>query len=238
MSCILTRVSPSRTAALGALALATLAALATRAAAECAATELAFHAISTEIPAGGAPIVAQVSRVPPHPRVPPRAPEIVLADGSRVAVRDETIAPGLARLVPARALPPGAHRIENLGWPAPLTVTAAAPAAPLAAPRPASISITRVQRRWDESVRVDATLSAPIPDGVIAVVLRSEGGAAATWLEVPTPGVAIVGLHDEGGRCAQSIPGRRPPTPGERVRLAWVDRAGRLSEWSAPIAAR
>jgi hypothetical protein len=228
-------MGPRTTAA--AVAVLALALLAARAEAECAATELTYLAFSTETTTGGALVVGRISRVPPQPRVPARAPEIVLADGSRVAVREETIAPGLVRLVPARPLPAGAHRVEHLGWPAPLTVTASAPSAPPPAPRPTAITITRTQRRWDESITATATLAAPIPDGVVAVVVRSEGGAASTWQQIETTGVAIVGIHASEGRCAQSIPGRVPPAAGERVRLAWVDRTGRVSAWSAPIAA-
>jgi hypothetical protein len=203
--------------------------------AECGVSLLGLNALTTELPAGGAPVVALFTHGGRNRTT--AAPEIVLADGTHVAVRSEPLAPGLFRLVPATPLPPGSHRIENLQWPAAITVTAAAIPAGLAAPAIRSVALGALPGREGEPARtrVIVALSAPSPGGAIAIVLRSASGRAATWDQVASPSLEL-DAHDAPGRCAATVPGRLPPIAGEVVQLAWIDRVGRLSPWSAPVA--
>jgi hypothetical protein len=110
-----------------------------------------------------------------------------------------------------------------------ISVTTGKPAA-LAAPKVVSVTYTSTPQMRHGSTSVTAVL-ADLPATVIAVVAFDKAGVARSW-GVPTSGAVI--LYRTGG-CDQAPEGTTPISPGDEIRLAYVDAAGRLGPQSAVV---
>lgn len=112
---------------------------------------------------------------------------------------------------------------------------------PLGAPVVARIDLTESGDRmlgeyWQEhlfaKVKVPAT-------AVALVVFDADGKVARTWGQV-TPGTkgVVEAVLYSGGSCGWTPKGMYGASDGDRLRLAWLDRSGRLSKLSKPIRVR
>lgn len=161
---------------------------------------------------------------------------IALTRGRRsVAVRAETIAPGLFRLVPETTRLSGRYDLSGV---------ASAPQlyfrrAPLPAP-PAVPGLERVERYLvagaeGRRLEVRAHFAFPIPADVVAIV--------SFWGDDDTPDAFVrsapmqssLVLFASSGSCPTHPPGTTPPPESEgTVRVGFVDRHGQLSGLSEP----
>jgi len=87
-------------------------------------------------------------------------------------------------------------------------------------------------RRWQEEDTL-VELTGTVPDGAIAMILYDAKGTALTW-NIANPGAVAVRVYSFG-HCDVAN-GTRAPSIGDQVTLAWVDRNGRLSPMTKPIA--
>ena len=153
-----------------------------------------------------------------------------------MGLTSDQLAPGLWRMRPAT---PGRRATlrDDRGHRQVMVTTARTLPSPLPAPA-ATIEI----KTWPGGPRggggsmAIATL-ASIPAGAVAIVVfpadDDDHAPALSWARVG--GSSTVAVATTPGRCSPNPPGTRVPGVGEQVRLAWVDRHGRLSAESPPI---
>lgn len=161
-------------------------------------------------------------------------PGIALTRGRRsIALRSETIAPGLFRLIP---------ETQRLGGSYVLSGVAATPQllfrrTPLAAP-PTAPALERAERYLvasgsERRLEVRAHFGFPIPEDVVAVVSYWGDDATPDAFTRAAPTQRSLVLFTTTGPCDAHPEGTSaPPQTGGRVRVAFVDRHGQLSQIS------
>lgn len=197
--------------------------------AECALTGWAAYFVTrptATIPPDGGVLVALRSVPENESSTDPFGGDwSLVADSRRTRLRTTDIGPGLRRLdLPSSAT--GAIHVEGpIGS---LDVTRGAALPPLEAPA--------VRRAFLSAGVPSLTLARPVPQGVIACVLRRHAG------RTPVPslrgraraGTLALLLYEEG-RCPAPLPGALVPSIGTNVDLVYVDAFGRLSPPSGAV---
>ena len=158
----------------------------------------------------------------------------------RVRAGSQTIAPGVRPIAPGLSVydvgeARGELVLEDMDQKALLRVTRRK-LAPLAAPKPKRVWSTesvRTTRRPYAMVSVE--LEGKAPATAVALVVFGADGAARSWGAVTGDVSTTAVVYSTGGGCGAIAPGTLSTHAGERVRLAWLDGAGRLSKLSAPI---
>lgn len=103
----------------------------------------------------------------------------------------------------------------------------------LAAPKPKAVRhSTRQGRRGGEDVEVE--LAAAPPKSALAIVLLDDKAKPKSWRFLGETTLTTVAGYAQGG-CIALPNGTRVSKPGDLVRVAFVDDAGRMSAVSAPI---
>lgn len=168
--------------------------------------------------------------------------------GAPEALVDEVIAPGLHRRAPAGGFAPGVHTIEGVApLPIGLTITDVEAPAPVS---PSVRSIVRSARRvrvpteeigsrtrLARALRITVSLRTPVPDGVVAILVRwtgwtdDEGGVYGAWTEVEPGDRRFVLVCDAEDDCDGGH--GHLPRADERFVARFVDVNGQLSEPSA-----
>lgn len=144
----------------------------------------------------------------------------------------KALAPGLA-VVLAPSTQGTAQLVDGKGTAQVSIKTSQARRARLDAPVPKAIVHARRQtRRGGEDVMVE--LATPAPVGAVAIVLLDEASQPKSWQLLTDPSATLVPAYAVGG-CVPLPNGTRATAPGERVRVAFVDDAGRMSPPSKPI---
>jgi hypothetical protein len=88
------------------------------------------------------------------------------------------------------------------------------------------------------AVDVRATLAAPVPASVVALVAAPAGGGTrGSWAAVSTRDANPL-VYAYPGRCSPHAPGHAPPSVGDSIVVSFVDAGGRRSAPSAPIVVR
>lgn len=110
-----------------------------------------------------------------------------------------------------------------------LQISLSAPKAmikPVEAPKVKSVSYTRsTGRRGGEDVVVQLEAS---PTSAVFIVLLDDKRAPKSWRMITEPGRTELPAYSQAG-CIALPNGTRPTKPGELVRVAFVDHAGRMS---------
>lgn len=197
---------------------------------ECADAPLTARPLTTDqtaIPSDGGILVAYQPQAADEPQRG-LVKDWRLVDGAqRTAPRVTPLAPGLERLQPV-----GTQLVDGKG--ASLLRFSAAKAAGPVLDAPAA---TAVVRTTSEAGRrrmrvVSVALATAAPADRILVVFDKAGKVARSWGRGNgSPKVAVFG----SGGCTLVANGTIESQVGDEVRLAWVDRTGRLSGLSAPI---
>ncbi len=149
-----------------------------------------------------------------------------------VALRSETIAPGLYRLIPETERLAGSYALSGVAGSPQLVFRRA----PLAAP-PAVPALERAERYLvasgsERRLEVRATFGFPIPEDVVAVVSYWGDDDAPDAFTRAAPTQRSLVLFTSG-ECDPYPDGTRaPPQAGGRVRVAFVDRHGQVSQLS------
>ena len=103
----------------------------------------------------------------------------------------------------------------------------------MAAPQPKQVVHSKRQsRRGGEDVAV--TLDAAPPATAVAIVLFDDKSVPKSWGLLGETTLTTVSAYSQGG-CIALPNGTRATKPGDLVRVAFVDEAGRMSPVSAPI---
>lgn len=172
-----------------------------------------------------------------------------LVGATTIALRQVQVAPGLVRLEPASAPPPGRYRVEGLGpAQAPVEVELAALPMPplLAAPAPRSAALRSLDfdRHAGERFVVSLDLGAPVPPGAVAIAARwgasgdrsgiaTTGGTGSSGRVAP--GARVVTPFETPSGCGLVPEGMVPPRAGAPASFAFVDALGRTGAWSPAI---
>ncbi len=161
---------------------------------------------------------------------------VALTRGRRsVAVRSETIAPGLFRLVPETTRLSGRYDLTGVATTPQLYFRRA----PLAAP-PTVPALERIERYLvagadGRHLELRAQFAFPIPEGVVAVLSYFGDGDTPDAFVRSAPTQSSLVLYSSGGDCDTHPPGTHPPPEsGGTVRVAFVDQHGQVSRISEP----
>jgi hypothetical protein len=156
-------------------------------------------------------------------------------DDVKIALITEQLAPGLARLVPARKPPTGEWTVDGLPGVVKVVFDGDDPP-PLPTPVAAAIKQSERQGQGRRAPRlivtVTAELATPAPAGTLGVILY-EGDKPVGWNPAGPTDTQIV-VWQSKNDCEPEVNGAQP-TRGAKYRLAFIDRAGRVSAKSAPI---
>ncbi len=206
------------------LAIAVLLALAAPAHAECVEYGLVVkHVLPPDLalPADGGIVIYSepVAATPLAKGDPALIPSWTWKSGGKPTV--VSLAPGLAVVRPKRdAL------IDDKGV---LKVSLSAPRAmtkPVEAPKVKGVSYTRsTGRRGGEEVVVQLEAA---PSTAVFIVLLDDKRAPKSWRMIADPGKTELPAYSQAG-CIALPNGTRPTKPGDLVRVAFVDYAGRMS---------
>lgn len=189
---------------------------------------------------GGIVVVATESlrKDAPHANVAVQPYELVSGQKRGKAVVTE-LAPGLAIYAPPQGITGSVDLEDTKGHSAIRVKFYFRPVRDLpTSPAPEVVSIkhtTNVPMFRTEST--SATLKAAPPADAVALLVREAGSTAKlarSWVLVrDVKGTRIeIYMRD---RCRPEVPGTIATRTGDRVELAWVDAAGRVSMWSAPV---
>ena len=152
-----------------------------------------------------------------------------------VALARVPIAPGLVRLVPeGRAR--GRYRVPTLpGAPEVIFGRPGLPAPPIA-PRVQEVHrfLVAAVGRGAPRTEVRATLTHPVPAGVVAVVTWWAGDTEPAVFVPAQPMAREALLFASPRRCTSAPEGTRPPPEQTTARVAFVDVYGQLSPRSDP----
>ena len=207
------------------------------AATQCVGTHLEQHVLAappSQLPPDGGIVVGSAAAAGPlAPGKAARTEPVwsVRIDGRNdsASTKATTLAPGL---VVYRALP-AAKRIavlEGKRIRARSSFTDSYGTA-LVAPQAA-----RVLHEVDQElvgIKVTVSMSAPAPVDAIAMIVYDARSRARTWAPVTAGATTVVVYNDI---LCRSVPsGTIEPSPGDKITVAWVDAAGRVSARSAPI---
>ena len=82
-------------------------------------------------------------------------------------------------------------------------------------------------------IKLIVSMSTPAPADAIAMIVYDARSRARTWAPVKAGATTVVVYDDI---LCKSVPaGTIEPSPGDKITLAWVDSAGRVSPRSAPL---
>ncbi|MFT5358292.1 MAG: hypothetical protein ACI9KE_005530 [Polyangiales bacterium] len=159
----------------------------------------------------------------------PDFPVLSLRRGARtIPLRVEPIAPMLARYVPTRQPPPGEYELVGLG----VRLRFGPASTPNVSP-PVRPSVRAVQRRartdsyGSSSLALRIVLSAPLPRGAVALIVRGPGGAVFGQAALTQGQLEHTIFSDED--CEQTLQGRvDPPALGARVEVSFVSATGEI----------
>jgi hypothetical protein len=152
--------------------------------------------------------------------------ELRFADKSAPAIKH--LAPGLDLLVVATA----AATLESAGHEK-LVSVGHGKVRDLGAPDVTAVVHTAPQATKHPYVMIDAEVG-DAPAGVLALIVFDEAGATArSWGRV-TANAKTVTVFSQGG-CGIPVAGTLESRIGDKVRLAWVDAAGRISKLSSVV---
>jgi hypothetical protein len=188
-----------------------------------ATTQVVITPPGTTIVDGGG-VLFRVATAEESPKTPPVAPATLPGE------KEEPLAPGLFR----RIYQPSADRKITL---APTVVfPQGGKAAALAAPKLASVS-SNLKRgttdHYNNPGAVVITLAAAPPADAFAIVIQSEGRGVA-WVPIQ-PGQKVYSVGFGGKGCGGEVYAM-PVPQGSRVTAVYLDRAGRTSAITAPLA--
>lgn len=150
-----------------------------------------------------------------------------------VALRSETIAPGLYRLIPETERLAGSYVLSGIAGQPQLVFRRG----PLAAP-PTAPALERAERYLvasgsERRLEVRATFGFPIPEDVVAIVSYWGDDDTPDAFTRAAPTQRSLVLFTTSGECDPYPEGTRaPPQTGGRVRVAFVDRHGQVSRLS------
>ena len=224
----------------------------------CAAPSATLVLLTPEaarVPPGAGLLIA--GQMPGRPLGRARTPrdeldfEGVLTQGDEsIALRVESIAPGLARLVPERPPAAGAWQLRAGDLALPVRFSARAGQSTLTPPALEAVwsqvpessgigigSISPRGRSGPPPPRVMASLAAVRPVGAVAIVFYVSGrGASRAFAAAATPttSTTLPVYAPSGGRCAPITYGSAVPA-GVTVHATFVDAFGRESAPSAPV---
>lgn len=159
---------------------------------------------------------------------------VLVKDAQKIPLKLEQLAPGLARLVPERPPTTGVWTIKgDLTGRATVTFGAAVEPLPaVATPEVLKVVLHRenARKRRGFHEQITATLSAPLPDGVVVVVGDwSADGTRDSYQHAPEQRGVEVNAYATPGRCRSSARGTRKGDVGSKGALYFVDAYGMIS---------
>jgi hypothetical protein len=203
--------------------------------ADCALSGLAPKVINdgnASFPADGAFVVAAVQQG--HGKLDPgditvHSEWTLHVDGKPIAPKIDTIAPGLSLYrVDGRT---GTLRLED-GARKSLATGKAVAAKRTPFPAPVVKKLTNTAGGYHRNAAITAELDGAVPGGAIAIVMYDEKGTPRSWGLVTAGKPITPFLHTYCGTLPNGTLGSKV---GDKVKLAWVDEAGRVSPTSKVI---
>lgn len=207
------------------------------ASADCMAVGLEMKIMNAGVtlPADGAFIVAAVQQG--HGRLDPGDITVhsdwkLQVDGRALAPKIDTVAPGLSLYrLGGRA---GALQLED-GSGASLATGKAVAAGRTPFPAPVVKKLTYTAGGYHRSEAVTAELDGAVPGGAVAIIMTDDKGTPRSFGFVTAGQPVMPYLHTY---CGTLPNGTVVSKPGDKVKLAWVDEAGRVSPASKVIEVR
>jgi hypothetical protein len=154
-----------------------------------------------------------------------------------IDLKVDVIAPGLARLVPARKPTPGEWKVTGIAEPTMVTFVDAKPAAMWPEVKRVGYVSTQVHMGSSGTAtgsRLVLTTEKALPEGIASVVIFDEKGTAL--MSAPTIGEGTeLTLFVSPQRCGVNVPGVTVPSQEQKVQVAFVTSAGEMSPKSKTI---
>lgn len=164
------------------------------------------------------------------------APVAALRRGNRLVIplRNETIAPGLFRLIPnGTQRLAGSYAIDGIAGAPALVFSRSSRPAPPSVPALERVERYSVASGGDPRIEVRAHIGFPMPDSVAAVVSYWDGDDEPDLFVRAIPQQSSVVLYSSSSDCALPDGASPPPADGGQVRIAFVDLYGQISPLSA-----
>ena len=151
------------------------------------------------------------------------------AGTSKAAAKVRVLGPGIAVYEPPGA---GAWTLQDGKGKTVLKVADGGDAALLPAPKLTAIAYTSSTGRRGTSVWVSAAIAGDAPAGAVALLASDETGKPMSWGRIsprdPSVKNTQVTLYTSGS-CSVVPNGTRGMSPGDKIKVAWIDASGRLS---------